>query len=200
MTEIIELLKGHQLFHNKYFRVNPDLYKKLSTEGQSPSVLVISCSDSRVDPSIVLNTDPGDLFVIRNVANIVPPYENEEIACHGTSAAIEYAVNHLKIKDLIIFGHSQCGGIKTLIEDEENNHTFIDNWIYIVQEAKEKALAQNLSHEECCRCCEKEAIKISIKNLLTFPFIKERIEKNLLQLHGWYFNLESGHIEIIETV
>lgn len=200
MTEIIKLLKGHQTFHDKYFTAAPELYKKLVSEGQSPKVLVISCSDSRVDPSLILGSEPGDLFVIRNVANIVPPYENEEITCHGTSAAIEYAVQHLQVDDIIVLGHSQCGGIKTLIDDQENNHTFIDNWIYIVEAAKNKALSQDLDHENSCRCCEKEAIKISLQNLETFPFIKELVDKNQINLHGWYFCLESGNIEIIETI
>lgn len=200
MTEIIKLLKGHQTFHDKYFTAAPELYKKLVSEGQSPKVLVISCSDSRVDPSLILGSEPGDLFVIRNVANIVPPYENEKITCHGTSAAIEYAVQHLQVDDIIVLGHSQCGGIKTLIDDIENNHNFIDNWIYIVEAAKNKALSQDLDYESSCRCCEKEAIKISLQNLKTFPFIKELVDKRKINLHGWYFCLESGNIEIIETI
>lgn len=199
MNEITKLLTGHEAFYQKYFVSEPELYQKLASEGQSPKVLVIACSDSRVDPSIILSSEPGDLFVIRNVANIVPPFEYDLVNCHGTSAAIEYAVNNLNVEDIVILGHSHCGGICALIDDEENNHTFIDNWIYILEEAKNKALEQHLEHEQRCCCCEKEAIKISINNLSTFPFIKQRLDGKNIRLHGWYFSIDNGQIEVIET-
>lgn len=115
MSQIKELLSGYGQFYQKYFVEDPKTYEDLVKYGQSPKTLVIACSDSRVDPSIVLNTKPGDIFVIRNVANLVPPFESDFVNCHGTTAAIEYAVNHLKVKDIIVFGHSSCGGIKALV-------------------------------------------------------------------------------------
>ena len=173
--------------------------KILHQEGQSPKVLVIACSDSRVDPSIILGAEPGDLFVIRNVANIVPPYEHDLSSCHGTSAAIEYAVNHLQVEDIVILGHSHCGGIRALVDDRENDHTFIDNWIYIVEDAKFEAAHRHLDHEESCAFCEKAAIGISLHNLETFPFVKEKLAAGKLRLHGWYFSIETGALETVET-
>ncbi|MFI3241074.1 MAG: carbonic anhydrase [Alphaproteobacteria bacterium] len=193
MVKISRLIEGHKEFHQKYFVEQPDVYKKLLEDGQSPKTLVISCSDSRADPSIILNTEPGDIFVIRNVANIVPPYEDENIGYHSTSAAIEYAVLHLKIENIVVLGHSDCGGIKSLIKDQENDHTFIDNWLYIVEDAKKEAIKHNGNFSDVCHICEKEAIKKSIKNLREFPFIKE----NNVELHGWYFNLQTGSLENI---
>lgn len=194
MVKIATLIDGHQAFYQKYFIEQPEVYKKLVSNGQNPKTLVIACSDSRVDPSIVLQTEPGDIFVIRNVANIVPPYEDEKKGYHSTSAAIEYAVVHLGVENIVVLGHSDCGGIKTLVDDAQNDHTFIDNWLYIAEEAKTIALSFGQDVHKTCEICEKEAIKGSLKNLQDFPFIKE---KNV-ELHGWYFNLETGLIEIIE--
>lgn len=199
MTEISRLLAGHRSFRQKYFVDNPELYRRLHQDGQSPKVLVIACSDSRVDPSIILGAEPGDLFVIRNVANIVPPYEHDLSSCHGTSAAIEYAVNHLQVEDIVILGHSHCGGIRALVDDRENDHTFIDNWIYIVEDAKFEAAHRHLDHEESCAFCEKAAIGISLHNLETFPFVKEKLAAGKLRLHGWYFSIETGTLETVET-
>lgn len=200
MVKIATLLKGHQRFYEEYFIKNPEVYQKLVEEGQAPKTLVIACSDSRVDPSIILDTKPGDIFVIRNVANLVPPYEHDEASCHGTSAAIEYAVKQLKVENIIVLGHSHCGGIKALIEDEENDHNFIDNWIYIAKEAKIKALKSSNNEEEICEHCEKEAIHVSLQNLMSFPFIKEKVQNQELELQGWYFSLEQGIIETIAVI
>ncbi len=197
MVKIATLLDGYQNFYQKYFIENPEVYEKLVKDGQSPKTLVIACSDSRVDPSILLDTKPGDIFVIRNVANLVPPFESDFGGCHGTSAAIEYAVNHLKVENIIILGHSDCGGIKALISDHHNDHTFIDNWLTVAHDAKQAALkaAHNESHS--CELCEKESIRISVNNLVTFPFVKDKIDRGELTIHGWYFNLKTGSIEIV---
>lgn len=198
MAEIDSLLDGFKLFHQKYFVEEPETYNKLVHDGQSPKFLIIACSDSRVDPSIVLDTKPGDIFVIRNVANLVPPYEHDEFQCHGTSAAIEYAVTQLHVEDIIVFGHSHCGGIKALIDDEENDHSFIDNWLYIANSAKDKAIKLHQDKEHICEFCEKEAIRVSLHNLLTFPFVQEAIANKRLEIHGWYFCIDNGTIEIID--
>lgn len=195
MTELSNLRQGYDEFYQKYFIDSPETYQKLAKDGQSPETLVIACSDSRVDPSILFSTGPGDIFVIRNVANLVPPHEHDEQSCHGTSAAIEYAVTVLGVKNIIVLGHQYCGGISTLISDEVNDHNFIDNWLYIAEDAKLKALAQYSDKSQVCACCEKEAIKISIQNLRSFPFIGERLANSSLSLHGWYFCLETGRLE-----
>ena len=118
MTEINKLLDRYQQFYDEYFVHSPELYRKLSAEGQAPKTLVIACSDSRVDPSIIFKSEPGELFVIRNVASLVPPFECDFVHCHGTSAAIEYAVRHLGVENIVVLGHSHCGGIKTLVDGD----------------------------------------------------------------------------------
>lgn len=198
MAEINKLRAGYEQFYDEYFIKRPEVYEKLVKYGQTPKTLVIACSDSRVDPSIILNTEPGDIFVIRNVANLVPPSENAADGYHGTSAAIQYAVENLKVENIIILGHSCCGGIAALVSDEENDHSFIENWLYILEPAKQKA-------NEICTCCggdiheicEREAIKISLANLLSFDFVRNAVVKNELELHGWYFHLETGKLEVI---
>lgn len=135
MTEINKLLDRYQQFYDEYFVHSPELYRKLSAEGQAPKTLVIACSDSRVDPSIIFKSEPGELFVIRNVASLVPPFECDFVHCHGTSAAIEYAVRHLGVENIVVLGHSHCGGIKTLVDDHGHEHNFIDSWLSIADEA-----------------------------------------------------------------
>lgn len=197
MVKIATLLNGFQRFYQEYFIDKPEVYEDLVKNGQSPKTLVIACSDSRVDPSILMNTKPGDIFVIRNVANLVPPYESEIGSCHGTSAAIEYAVNHLEVENIVILGHSDCGGIKALVGERKQDETFIKTWLSIADEAKNAAVKAGHHHDKACELCEKESIRISIANLMTFPFVRKRVEAGKLDLHGWYFNLKSGSLEIV---
>ena len=168
--------------------------KNLTEKGQTPHTLVIACSDSRVDPSIILNTGPGDIFVIRNVANLVPAYDSDFSHCHGTSAAIEYAVKHLKVKNILILGHTHCGGIHNLLCQPLNRHDFIDTWLSIAEEARREASKQT-SETDRQHICEREAVRVSLRNLLTFPFVAEAVSQNRLKLHGWLFDLAGGSIE-----
>ena len=195
MNPIDNLLKGYEHFYQQYYIKKPETYQNLVTNGQAPHTLVIACSDSRVDPSTVLNTKPGEIFVVRNVANLVPAFDNDHSHCHGTSAAIEYAVKHLQVENILILGHTHCGGIQSLLSDQPEEHDFIDTWLLIADEAKAQIQAQNHSHPEACRCCEKEAIRLSLRNLMTFPFVARRVQQNKLKLHGWLFDLESGRLE-----
>lgn len=198
MVKLSKLVEGYQNFYKQYFIDNPELYKTLVENGQSPKILVIACSDSRVDPSIIMGTEPGDIFVVRNVANLVPPYEDGNNGCHGVSAAIEYAVTALGVENIIVMGHSHCGGIAALVDADNSDHPFIEQWINIAKPARDNA-------KKICSCgcsdlyevCEKEAIKVSLHNLLTFPFVRDAISNTSLELHGWYFCLETGKIEII---
>ncbi len=199
MVKISTLLDGYQNFYKKYFIENPEFYQKLVKEGQNPRTLVIACSDSRVDPSILLNTKPGDIFVICNVASLVPPYENDDSSCHGTSAAIEYAVKHLNVENIVVIGHSDCGGIKSLMKEKQEPHSFINHWLSIADEAKQNTLSHKEIPSHHCELCEKEAIRCSVRNLQTFPFIKEKLAQGLISLHGWYFNMNTGSIEIIAS-
>lgn len=199
MTKISKLIEGYRRFYDTYFVEHPDVYQTLLKNGQSPKTLVIACSDSRVDPAIILDTKPGDIFVIRNVANLVPPYEPNTNAHHGISSAIEYAVQCLKVENILIMGHEDCGGIQTLLETgtDPHEHPFITHWLEIVKQAKEIAHHKHTDEEKMCEVCAKEAIRISIHNLMTFPFIKERVEQDQLEVQGWYFNLDTGKIDIV---
>src|SRR5579863_6679629 len=128
-----KMLQGYHEFRKKYALGDQSIMHYLSYHGQQPQVMVVACCDSRVDPALILQCDPGDLFVVRNVANIVPPFEKDE-AHHGTSAALEFGVRFLKVKHLILFGHSQCGGIQALLENENSNQNdFISNWVSLIK-------------------------------------------------------------------
>src|SRR3984893_435901 len=126
------MLEGYQVFRKKYALGDQSVMQYLSYYGQQPEVMVVACCDSRVDPALILRCDPGDLFVVRNVANIIPAYEKDE-AHHGTSAALEFGICFLKVKHLILLGHSQCGGILTLLNSDTNKDDFITNWVSIIK-------------------------------------------------------------------
>ena len=195
MKELDKLKAGFKQFRKYYFEENPELYRQLTEKGQSPKALVIACCDSRVHPAHVMNTDPGDIFVVRNVANLVPAYVDDG-KTHGTSAAIEFAVKHLKVPHIIVMGHSQCGGIRALMEGnhESKTHTFIDPWMAIMTLAREQVAREYASAtiDEQCHQCEQAAIGVSLENLMTFPFIVRALEANQLHMHGWYFDIDNG--------
>jgi len=169
------------------------VYKDLA-DGQSPKTLILSCSDSRVDPSIITDANPGDIFVIRNVANLVPPCQDSNNTYHGVSAALEFGVKVLKVNHIVVVGHSGCAGIRTLVEtdSDEKNFDYVNDWVKIAKEAKAKSLSQDA--EPATTCCEKEAVLVSLSNLLSFPWIKERVESQDLKLWGWYFSVKDGSL------
>ena len=197
MNEVKKLIDGYQRFHQKFFKEQPELYNNLFEEGQFPKFLVIACCDSRVHPAQVMDTQPGDIFVIRNVANLVPTNEVDGKS-HGTSAAMEFAIKHLKVKHIVIMGHSQCGGIKSLMEGDhlDQDYGFIDPWMKIAKSARKKVLQEHSDKpfSEQCTICEKASIEISLENLMTFPWIKERYDEGKLFVHGWYFDIDSGNL------
>ncbi len=195
---IKKLIQGYGEYRNHYFRENYDLLHKLGTEGQSPKTAFITCCDSRFNPLLITNSNPGDLFIIRNVAALVPPFQ-EVRGCHGTSAAVEYAVRHLEVEDIIVMGHSDCGGVKSLLSDQEieDKESFIPAWMNIAKQAREDVLHEHPDADKPDRlpcACEQEVIKLSLKNLATFPWVKERLESKKLALHGWYYDLVSGEV------
>lgn len=201
MAEIEDLLEGYKRFYARNLQVGGNFFQNLATNGQSAETLIIACSDSRVDPSIITNAIPGDIFVIRNVANLVPPHKENCNSYHGTSAAIEFAVNYLKVKNIIIMGHSRCAGIHALLHSTTNPDTnsYVHSWVNIAEKAKEKILNQYFTtDEERISCCEKEAIHVSLENLLTFPFIKDRVEQGDLTLYGWYFSIFDHCLQILD--
>lgn len=165
--------------------------------GSRPGSPRVACCDSRVDLAVITASPPGELFVIRNVANLVPPYEGEGV-WHGTSAALQFAVCSLEVKHLIVMGHARCGGIRSMVEGQENKHgdRFLAAWMSIVYEAHQRALAKAelQTLDERSHACEQYAIEISLANLETFPWIRERVEQHRLQLHGWYYDIMSGDL------
>jgi carbonic anhydrase len=194
MTEIQRLIKGFKAFKDNYFGPSGSVFYSLK-EGQSPKSMIIGCSDSRVDPAILTGSAPGDIFVVRNVANMVPVYE-ENGGRHGVSAALEFAVCYLKVEHIIVLGHSGCGGINALMTGVcgSTGKSFISNWMSIAARARDKVLA-DLPDERCRqRAAEKAAIVISLENLRTFPFINMGIRQGKLSLHGWYFDLQTGDL------
>lgn len=198
--ELIRIMIGFKKFREKFFSADKNFYEKLSVGGQSPKTLIIGCSDSRVDPAILTSASPGDLFVVRNVANLVPPYETAG-GHHGVSAAIEFATVQLKVENIIILGHRQCGGIRALMSQTSKStpngeHSFINTWVQIAKPAKERVLEKHSEEdfENQCRHCEKESVRISLENLQTFPFVREAIQNRNLNLIGVYFDLENGDL------
>ena len=200
MSDIQQLISGYKQFHDDYFAQDQALFNAL-LQGQKPSTLVIACSDSRVDPAIVMNAKPGDLFVVRNVANLVPPYEQGG-GYHGVSAALEFGVCGLNVENIIVMGHRKCGGIKALAEGMPDGIAgeFIRPWVSIAQPALERMKKQNVQQDNSAFLCgcEQEAIKVSLENLASFPFIQQRVAQNSLTLHGWYFDIEDGAMSVFD--
>ena len=197
MDPIIQkIIHGFKHFRKAYFSDSTDLYARLK-HGQMPGTLMIACCDSRVDPAHVTRSAPGELFVLRNVANLVPPYHPDS-AFHGVSSAIEYAVRHLEVKHIIVMGHSGCGGIQTLMSKEWHDHPseFLTRWLSLAEPARERVNTRlaGLSRELKLRACEETSILLSMENLMTFPWIRERVEAGTLKIHGWYFNMNEGEM------
>lgn len=193
--ELLRLIAGFRKFREKYYLTEGSVYERLST-GQTPKTLIIGCSDSRVDPAILTSASPGELFTVRNVANLVPPFESTA-GLHGVSSAIEFAVVNLKVENIIVLGHQQCGGIRALMTSEQNQGTtFIGQWVQIAKKAKERVLAQHKGADidTLCRHCEMESIITSLENLRTFPFIIEAMRDRNISLIGAYFDLELGQM------
>ena len=195
--EIQKLIDGFGRFRAEHYETDDSLYQRLTRDGQSPRVMVIACCDSRVDPAIITDCDPGDLFVVRNVANLVPPYETGG-HYHGTSAALEFAVRGLNVQDVIVLGHSRCGGIQSLMtgtQAAEGMGQFIAPWMEIAAEARAQLPAvQGKPDAALTRQYEQAAICISLRNLLSFQWIQERVQAGNLRIHGWYFDMEQGQL------
>jgi len=196
MKDISNFIAGFKQFKEQYFSGNDDRFASLR-HGQSPTVLLIGCSDSRVDPALLTGCSPGDLFVVRNVANLIPPAEHDR-SHHGVSAALEYAVCHLEVAHVIILGHSQCGGIRALLEGvpEGQSAEYIGPWVSIAQRARDQVLRElaGKEREKQARACEQAAILVSLDNLMTYPWLKERVEAGRILLHGWYFDIATGRL------
>jgi carbonic anhydrase len=204
---ISHLLDGLSQFQDRFYRDKPDLMRELVEKGQSPATFIISCSDSRVDPGLITGAEPGELFTVRNVANLVPPYEPDD-HLHGTSAALEFAVRDLKVDHIVILGHAHCGGIKAMLSNAAGkplDRDFINQWVSLALDASRQFVTDptNPTEEtalpldflvENAGLVERAAIKGSLRNLMTYPWVKSRVEDKTLTLHGWWFDLDTGDL------
>src|SRR6202789_3391172 len=190
-----DLLTGYRRFRRNRWPERRRQFETLADTGQQPRALVICCADSRVDPAMIFNADPGELFVVRNVANLVPPFAPDG-AWHGTSAAVEFAVRILEVPDIVVMGHGLCGGVRALLEGAPaEDSDFIAPWIALAAPAKARARART-DIADLQLCCEHETIRLSLENLSTFPWIASRIASGMLRLSGAHFDIRSGVLSI----
>lgn len=202
--EIIALIEGYKKFRAHYFGSENETFLELVRQGQKPKALMIACSDSRVDPALLLNSAPGDLFVVRNVANLVPPDESDQQSYHGTSAALEFGVAVLEIPHVILLGHTRCGGIQSLLERSHEkkcgSKSFIAKWMELAQPAYEATINYHAesSMDEKVTLCGQYSLIHSLENLRTFPWVAERVKQGTLQLHAWNFDIARGILEIYD--
>ena len=201
MTHFPELLADRfRRFKFRHFAPNQDRYEELANNGQNPEVMIVSCCDSRVDPETIFGAMPGELFVVRNVANLVPPYETTG-KYHGVSAALEFAALNLRVKHIVVIGHSGCGGVRACLEHDAARQTeaqFITNWMSILDEGRARITAAFAGRPlaEMRAALERESVIASLDNLRTFPCIKILEGKGRLALHGAYFDIGSGTLSV----
>lgn len=201
MTNFPEhLLEGYKAFATQRLPTEQNRYRELSVKGQSPETMVIGCCDSRVSPEVIFDAGPGELFVVRNIANLVPTYQPDENA-HGVSAALEFAVTVLKVKHIVVLGHAQCGGIRAFIDKIEplTPGDFIGKWMQmfikpgeVVEQREHETMAQFVER------IEKAAVFRSLENLMTFPFVRKAVEGGQMQLHGAYFGVAEGTLFVLD--
>ena len=192
-----QLVNGFKNFQHSYFEKKSQVLQQLAEKGQSPKTMVICCSDSRVEPSILFGTGPGDLFVVRNVANLVPPFTSKDNVSIGS--ALEYAVKILRVKDIIVLGHSHCGGVAALCKSMNNDKEaevsdkstdFIESWVDIAKPALSKKGFDN-KEENIEVNSERAVVLYSYKNLLTYPWLNDAVNKNSLEIHAWWLDFKS---------
>ena len=191
------LIEGYRNFMSGRYATESERYRKLAEEGQKPTTMVIACCDSRAAPETIFDCGPGQLFVLRNVANLVPPF-GPDAAYHGTSSAIEFAIIHLKVENIVVMGHGRCGGIAGALATAAGRApegTFIGKWLTMIEEVAGKVEANSLlTSSEQQTALERIVIRQSIGNLMTFPFVKERVQAGELSLHGAWFDISSGEL------
>jgi carbonic anhydrase len=194
------LLEGYRAFTTQRLPTEQSRYRELSERGQSPEVMVIGCCDSRVSPEVIFDAGPGELFVVRNIANLVPVYQPDDRA-HGVSAALEFAVQVLRVKHIVVLGHAQCGGIRAFINKIEplSPGDFIGKWMsmFIKPGEKVEQREHETPHDFAVRI-EKAAVFRSLENLVTFPFVQAAVGRGELQLHGAYFGVAEGSLFVLD--
>lgn len=200
MRKFKDLIDGYYRFRGNEWIDEREKWTQLAG-GQTPKVMVIACSDSRVDPATIFGTRPGEVFVVRNVANLVPPFDPSG-GLHGVSAAIEFAVTVLKVEEILVLGHGQCGGVKAslsgaLTDAKPGEGGFVAEWIKILKDARERVVHEHGTGKEGQTALEQEGVKVSIENLKTFPFIQEGLDAGTLTLLGAVFAIEDGKLRIL---
>jgi carbonic anhydrase len=201
MTDFADLVSGYRRFRNEGWSGQRERWAELS-EGQSPKVMVIACSDSRVDPAIIFDTSPGEIFAVRNVANLVPPFE-EGGGRHGVSAALEFAVTQLEVPEVVVLGHGSCGGVQAALSRRFDGAApgaggFIAHWIDLLDDARDRIIAEHGTGQEAVRALELETVRVSIANLRTFPFVPEREAAGTLSIRGAYFAIADGALHVMD--
>jgi carbonic anhydrase len=194
------LLEGYRTFTSQRLPTEQTRYRELSERGQFPAVMVIGCCDSRVSPEVIFDAGPGELFVMRNIANLVPVYQPDGGA-HGVSAALEYAVSVLRVKHIVVLGHAQCGGIRAFIDDIEplSPGDFIGKWMAMFIKPGERVEQRDReSKQDFITRIEKAAVFRSLENLMTFPFVRSLVERGELHLHGAYFGVAEGSLSVLD--
>jgi carbonic anhydrase len=192
-----DLLAGYQRFRTNGWPEKRREFEALAENGQSPRALVVACIDSRVDPAMIFDAAPGEMLTVRNVASLVPPYA-PDAAYHGTSAALEFGVRVLEVQDIIVLGHGLCGGVKTLLEGTPDAAAeFVAPWMSIARPACARAMRFPPGDGRRL-VCEHEVIKVSLANLITFPWIAERVAAGKLMLHGAWFDIRIGVLMILQ--
>ncbi len=196
MAHETHLGRGYRVFRDKTYVESKERYQELAKQGQAPKSMVVTCSDSRVSAEAIFNAEPGDLFVVRNVAGLVPPYERSG-SYHGTSAALEYAVKHLKVENVAVLGHTHCGGIAAALAMPAEPETFVESWMGIIRESRNKLMADD-SHDCKIEALEKAAIEQSLKNLMTFDFVQTSVARGNLRLVGCLIDIATGELQVFE--
>ena len=202
MPYLKQLIDGYRRFREKDWAHERDRWSELA-EGQSPQVMILSCADSRVDPAQIFDGRPGEMFVARNIAALAPPYETSE-GYHGVSASLEFAVTQLKVGEILVMGHGMCGGCAAALtgqfdDTEPGEGHFIADWVQMLNEARDKVRARHAELDrEAFLDMEREAVKVSLANLRTFPWIAEREEAGELKLHGAHFSISEGRLYILD--
>lgn len=196
------LIRGYRAFMQARLPVEQARYQELAEEGQSPEVMVIGCCDSRVSPSVIFDTGPGELFTVRNVANLVPPY-TIDASHHGVSAALEFAVQALKVRHIVVLGHARCGGVRAFAENAPplSASDFIGKWVELIRPAAEALGGREnfSSFSDYLAALERQSVIAAIENLKSFPYIRARVESGELSLHGAYFGVATGVLSIYDA-
>lgn len=201
MTDFSDLVAGYHRFRQDRWQAERNRWARLS-EGQSPRVMVIACSDSRVDPTQIFDASPGEIFVVRNIANLVPPFELGG-GRHGVSAALEFAVTQLEVPEVVVMGHGSCGGVHAALSRRFDGAApgaggFIAHWIDLLDEARDRIVAEHGDGPEAAHALELETVKVSIANLRTFPCIPEREAAGKLTIHGAWFGIAGGELQLLD--